>query len=212
MDEHDLEYPSIDALADDYTFFPDLGSFMSGEMLTEHAVAAAAGAGGILIVQNVMDRVDYLADKPVWRAAAEFALGVAGGRLLYPSDGSRTRFAASMGLVGGVAGLGLANLVQIGMAQLQARMAASEESSAGTEGYLRGLGQGTQVVPVPPYYDRYKTSVPRSFRGLSAPQVTQANYFQTQGMAGLGAGEEPDEVDSSEDDLPSIGTWLSGAY
>lgn len=213
---------SIDSLADDYTFFPDLGAFLTPDMLMEHGVAAAAGAGGILITNNVFDRIEYFADKPGYRAAAELLVGIAGGRALYNYNRP-----AAFGLIGGVSGLALASLVQMGLdrmapstadAAAAAQQMQADAAAATTPAGLRALAESTGVVPVPPYYDRYKTSVPTSFRGLAQPMVTGANYFQTKGMAGLGQGEqgsdaEPDDTENVNDaDLPDIGTWLSGAF
>lgn len=214
MASYDMDdLASIDSLADDYTFFPDLGAFLTPDMLMEHGVAAAAGAGGILIANNVFDRIEYFADKPGYRAAAELLVGIAGGRALYNYNRP-----AAFGLIGGVSGLALASLVQMGLD----RMAPAAESSAPpatttAPAGLRALAESTGVVPVPPYYDRYKTSVPTSFRGLAQPMVTGANYFQTKGMAGLGEGEGadalPDDTENVNDaDFPDVGTWLSGAF
>jgi len=211
MADYDMDdFASIGALADDYTFFPDLGAFLTPDMLMEHGVAAAAGAGGILIANNVFDRVEYFADKPGYRAAAELLLGIAGGRALYNYNRP-----AAFGLIGGVSGLALASLVQMGLDRAMAPSEEAAPAAAATPAGLRALAESTGVVPVPPYYDRYKTSVPTSFRGLAQPMVTGANYFQTKGMAGLGQGSdaEPDDTENENDmDLPDVGTWLSGAF
>lgn len=210
MAHYDMDdLASIDALADDYTFFPDLGAFLTPDMLMEHGVAVAAGAGGILIANNVLDRFDYFADKPGYRASLELLFGIAGGRALYNYNKP-----AAFGLIGGVSGLALATLVQMGLDKAMAAVSeeAAPAAAAATAG-LRALAESTGVVPVPPYYDRYKTSVPTSFRGLAQPMVTGANYFQTKGMAGLGEGSEPDDTENENDaDFPDVGTWLSGAF
>lgn len=199
MDD-DLSYPSIDDLAADYEFF---GMNISKEGLMEGGVGLAAGAGGILVVQNVMDRIPFFADKPAWRSVTELGVGVLGGWGLYNYNRP-----AAFALLGGVGGLALASLIQQGMAYVQAQMQAPATTGSGTS----GLGQSTGVTPVAPYYDRYKTSVPRSFRsGLQGEMVTRANYFQTHGMAGLGEGEEaaaPSDDDETETDLPDVGTWI----
>lgn len=214
MAQYDIDdLASIDSLADDYTFFPDLGAFLTPDMLMEHGVAAAAGAGGILIANNVFDRIEYFADKPGYRAAAELLVGIAGGRALYNYNRP-----AAFGLIGGVSGLALASLVQMGLDRMAPAAEAPAAAAATTPAGLRALAESTGVVPVPPYYDRYKTSVPTSFRGLAQPMVTGANYFQTRGMAGLGEGEQgadalPDDTENMNDaDLPDVGTWLSGAF
>ena len=209
MAHYDMDdLASIDALADDYTFFPDLGAFLTPDMLMEHGVAAAAGAGGILIANNVFDRFEFFADKPGYRAAAELLLGIAGGRALYNYNKP-----AAFGLIGGVSGLALASLVQMGLDRAMAAVSEEAPAAAAATAGLRALAESTGVVPVPPYYDRYKTSVPTSFRGLAQPMVTGANYFQTKGMAGLGEGSEPDDTENENDaDFPDVGTWLSGAF
>jgi hypothetical protein len=210
-----LEYASIDDLAEDYEFF-GMGELFTKEMLMEGGVATAAGAGGILITQNVLDRVEYFADKPGWRAAVELAIGLAGGRALYNYNRP-----AAYGLLGGVGGLALATLAQQGLARAQAYMEESTEAAPTEEGAptaglrgargRRGLASAA-VTTVPPYIDRYKVSVPSSFRGtraLAGERVTRADYFQTRGVGD--AGPQVDEEAEAEGEMPEIGTWLMGA-
>ena len=100
-----------------------MGAYITPEMLKQHLTAAAAGAGGILVASKV---VNYLGDmfvkdqagataeqiaknaktRTYVKGASSVILGVLGGRMLY----DRNRDAA-MGLVGGVAGGGLASLL-----------------------------------------------------------------------------------------------------
>lgn len=100
-----------------------MGAYITPEMLKQHLTAAAAGAGGILVASKV---VNYLGDMLVKdqagataeqlaknaknrtyvKGASSVVLGVLAGRMLY----DRNRDAA-MGLVGGVAGGGLASLL-----------------------------------------------------------------------------------------------------
>ena len=47
-------YAPIDALAEDYDFY-GLDAFISPEMIKSSLTSAAAGAGGILVIKNVMD-------------------------------------------------------------------------------------------------------------------------------------------------------------
>ncbi len=205
-----MEYPSIDDLAEDYEFF-GMGDFLTKDMAMEGGVALAASAGGILIAQNVMDRIEYFADKPAWRAAAELATALAGGRGLWNYNR-----AAAIGLLAGLGGLAAANLAQQGLAYAQERMdeAAAPAPVEGLRGRGR-LGESTAVTPVPPYYDRYKTSVPRKFGPGSSPTgVSRANYFQTRGMGGVGESEQAPDGDGENggmDEMPDVGTWLSGS-
>ena len=76
----------------------------------DHGIATAAGAGGILITQEIFNRVDYFADKPAYRAAAELAVGLGVGYGLYRYAGQPAAF----GFLGGVGGLALATLAQSG--------------------------------------------------------------------------------------------------
>lgn len=100
-----------------------MGAYITPEMLKQHLTAAAAGAGGILVASKV---VNYLGDMLVKdqdgasdaqreknaknrtyvKGASSVILGVLAGRMLY----DRNRDAA-MGIVGGVAGGGLASLL-----------------------------------------------------------------------------------------------------
>lgn len=102
-----------------------MGAFITPQMLKEHLTAAAAGAGGILVASKVTNYLgdmlvkdptgsDATADKiesarknrKYVKQVSAIVLGVLGGRMLYDRNPQ-----AAMGLVGGVAGLGLAELV-----------------------------------------------------------------------------------------------------
>ena len=77
---------------------------------------------------------------------------------------------------------------------------------------MYGLNGETEVVPVQPYYDRYKVSVPagtgQAVQGLSGEEVTRANYLQTNG---LGADVSPDgqPLWPQDEETPEVGTWIS---
>ncbi|WP_053230844.1 hypothetical protein [Sandaracinus amylolyticus] len=90
------------------------GPFITGEMLKQKLMAAGAGALGIAVAAKL---VSYVGDavlpeewEPKSRATAKsalaIALGLLGGRALYDTNRD-----AAMGLVGGVAGLGIAQLL-----------------------------------------------------------------------------------------------------
>lgn len=167
---YDMEgYAPIGALAEDYEFF-GLDAFVDPEMLKSHLIAGAAGAGGILAVMNIFDRIDYFADKPKGRALAEFVTGIVGGRLLWQVNRD-----AAMGFVGGVSGAALAGLINQYIAEMP---------SQGTEGLAY-----TEVQQVPAYMKAGRVSVPAGWRGNQAPMsglgrdmVTRANYFQVDGL------------------------------
>jgi hypothetical protein len=122
-DEAMMEYPALESLGMPQDFGPDffgLGQLVSREMLQVKAVAALAGAGGILAVSNALNMINYFADKPRWKAGAAIALGVLGGMGLY-----RVSEAAALGFVGGVAGQGVASLVG-SFANIQSSLGAVE--------------------------------------------------------------------------------------
>jgi len=177
-------YASINDLAEDYEFF-GLDNFVTPEMLQSHLIAAAAGAGGILAVLNIFDRIDYFADKPKAKMLAEAVVGLVGGRALWEVNRD-----AAMGFVGGVTGYSLASLVNQYIAEMQ-----TSSDSNGTEGLAY-----TEVHRVPAYRKLDRVSVPANWGGGRAPSnmaadiVTRANYQQTHGFA-----------DAGED----VGNWIS---
>ncbi|NJN63460.1 MAG: hypothetical protein HC882_00350 [Acidobacteria bacterium] len=98
---------------DGLAMYDDLGNWMSPEILKRHGMAMVGGAGGILVTSYAVQMLDeYLPGD--WEATTRsrtksviaIALGVLGGRLLFDRDRD-----AAMGVVGGVAGLGLAELI-----------------------------------------------------------------------------------------------------
>lgn len=176
-------YAPIEDLAEDYEFF-GLDQFITKDQLQSTGLALAAGAGGILAVMNVMDRIDYFADKPKGRALAEMLIAAVGGRMLWEVNRD-----AAMGFAGGVGGYSLASLINQYIAEMQAENGAEN----GTEGLAY-----TEVQQVPRYMKRGRVSVPanwgggRAPRGMAADVVTRANYQQVHGL------------DEAED----IGSWI----
>ncbi len=176
-------YAPIEDLAEDYEFF-GLGQFITPEMLQSHLTAAAAGAGGILAVTNLMDRIDYFADKPNGKLLTEGLVGILGGRLLWQVNRD-----AAMGFVGGVTGMALANLVQGYINDMQAETAANGNGNGNGNG-TEGLAY-TEVHDVPSYRKLDRVSVPAGWghgrapmSGLGRDIVTRANYMQVDGLEG----------------------------
>jgi len=103
----DMDFPPLEDLGQDFgPLFFGLDQLITPEMMRAHVVSALAGGGGILVTANILERIDWLADKPKAKAGAAILLGILGGRLLW----NQSRDAA-MGLVGGVSGIGVAKLV-----------------------------------------------------------------------------------------------------
>lgn len=93
----------------------DLGAFMSPEMLKESLMSGASGAVGILAVSTLLNKIEqpamFTGENAAmnWRrtkGVAAVAIGVLGGRMIYEKNPM-----AAMGFLGGVAGLGFADLV-----------------------------------------------------------------------------------------------------
>lgn len=222
-----MDHDDIGALAADYEFFGEAAPLMDMNVLKGHGIAALSGMGGALLTEAVfgMDAVDaYFADKPGWRALAQFALGIAGGRAIYHFEGPGSH-AAAYGFVGQVAGSAGAGGAMMLYNQYAAPMVESTTEApvsglgrmrrrnpgrrfyglAGEEvtraNYLQtnGLAGETAVTPVAPYYDRYKVSVPRgsgqAVNGLGSTEVTN------------GAEEQPSWP--QDDESPEVGTWIS---
>ena len=118
-------------------------------------------------------------------------MGVLGGRLLWDMN----RDAAS-GLVGGIAGGSLAELINGYIAEMQA-------NGTGNGTTTEGMGY-TEVKQVPAYMKRGRVSVPaqwghgrapagRQMSGLGRDMVTRADYLQVDGL----------------EDSDNLGGWIS---
>lgn len=119
--DYEKDYPSLEAfeaLGED--FGPDffgLEGLVTKEQLMSHGFAALGGAGGLLAVGSVLNKIDWFADKPKLKLGTAAVVGILGGRLLWfageqpgnPNESS-TRDAA-MGFVGAVTGTALAKLI-----------------------------------------------------------------------------------------------------
>lgn len=87
-----------------------LSGWMDGDMLRNHLMAGLGGAGGILVTSALLSRLPAMSDDATKNSRIKnvlaVAIGVLGGRFIY--DKNRD---VAMGFVGGVAGLGLAQLL-----------------------------------------------------------------------------------------------------
>lgn len=90
----------------------DLGAYLSPEMVKAHLMAGFSGGVGIALVSTLLNEIEkpqMIESDMTWRRTKDvlaIVAGVIGGRVMY----DRNRDAA-MGFVGGVAGLGIADLL-----------------------------------------------------------------------------------------------------
>jgi len=224
------EMEGIGALAADYEFFGEAAPLMDMKVLKGHGIAALAGAGGALLTDALfnMDSVAAFFNgdgttanpaKPGYRALAQLLLGIAGARAIYHFEGPGGHPAA-YGFAGQVAGSAAAGGAMMLYHQYGPQPAAGDGATHGL-GYARrrpmhGLAGETEVVPVQPYYDRYKVSVPvgagSAVMGLSGEEVTRANYLQTNGLGQFGEDAAPAADDQpawpQDEETPDVGTWI----
>jgi len=185
-------YAPIDGLAEDYEFFGlgGMADVLSMENLQRGGIALAAGAGGILITANVLDRIEYFADPANMklRYAAEAAVAIVGGGLLYAANP-----AAGIGWAGGVGGAALAHIIAGYIAEM-------DTGNGNGDTTTEGMGY-TEVHNQPPYMRAGAVSVPRGWGHGRAPLgrdlVTQANYRQIAGADELA-------------DVEELSTWIGG--
>lgn len=229
-----MDHEDIGALAADYEFFGEAADLMDMRVLKGHGIAAIGGMGGALLTEAVfgMDSVRNFFDgdgtaesppKPGWRALAQLALGIVGGRVIYHFEGPGSHPAA-YGFVGQVAGSAGAGGAMMLYHQYAAPDAAETTTETGVQGLGRyrrrrraggrfyGLNGETEVTPVAPYYDRYKVSVPqgsgRAVQGLHGEEVTRANYLQTNGLGQTDASSDGQPAWPMDEETPDVGTWI----
>lgn len=184
MSKHEMEFPPLEALREDFgpEFFGLNEWIPSMRDVQELGVGALAAAGGILVTANVIERIEFFADKPNGKAAAAIGIGLLGGFAL-----SRVSPDAGKGLAAGVAGMGIAKLVA---------------NLAGVPGGLAGFG-AAEVTPTPGY--QYFSPTRGAVRGLDA-QLERAfarDVVSEDDPYSLAAAEVTD------DRLP-LGSWLNG--
>lgn len=96
-----------------------LGSWIDMEMVKDSLIASGAGAATLLAgtygIDMLMEKVDFLnpadpANKKRVKGVLQIALGIAVGSQIYDAN-DRMRSAASMGIIGGLGAVGMANIL-----------------------------------------------------------------------------------------------------
>lgn len=152
----------------------DLGAYLTPEMVKEHLMAGLSGGAGILLVSTLLSKIDkpeMIESNMTWRRVKDgiaIVAGVLGGRMIYEKNRD-----AAMGFVGGVAGLGMADLIA-SFVNTDGQPATVRTSLAG--GYLSGGDLASLEAAVSQAYPAWR---PESLSGtvaqtreLSAPVVS----------------------------------------
>lgn len=154
----------------------DLGAFLSPEMLKDHLFSGASGAIGILAVSTLLNKIEqpamFTGENAAmnWRRTkdvAAIAIGVLGGRALYENSPR-----AGMGFVGGVAGLGFADLIA---SFINDPAAAPTVRTSLAGGHLSGGDLAMLEAAVSQSYPAWQSSLNGTVaqsQQLSAPMVT----------------------------------------
>lgn len=152
----------------------DLGAFLTPEMVKEHLMAGFSGGVGIALVSTVLNKIEkpeMIESEMTWRRVKDgiaIVAGVLGGRMIYEKNRD-----AAMGFVGGVAGLGMADLIA-SFVNTEGQPATIRTSLAG--GYLSGGDLSALEAAVSQAYPAWRpealSGTVAQTRDLSAPMVT----------------------------------------
>ena len=162
--------------------FGDFGSFLDGQMVKDALVASAAGGVAVLAGAAALNKLLGMEWMPqmikdnrkVVKGVGLIALGVVGGRMLY--DRNRE---ASMGVLGGMGALGMANLLNAAIDKLSPGNAVSlEGDDSQDESLLSNYDNMAALASLE------ATSVQESagaFSGFSDPTVTPEQLMGFEG-------------------------------
>lgn len=152
----------------------DLGALLDPEAIKSHLMSGASGGVGILLVATLLNKIEkpsMFETDMAWRRTKDviaIAAGVLGGRVMYEKNRD-----AAMGFVGGVAGLGFADLIasfvndETGPAMVRTTLAGGHLSG----GELRALEAAVSQA-YPAWQPQLAGTVTQTAE-LSAPVVSQ---------------------------------------
>jgi len=166
----DMDFPPLEDLGED--FGPDffgLGQMVDPEMLRTAGVSLLASAGSQLLGANVLERIDWFADKPKAKAGTAVLAGLVLGRLLWNTSPDR---AAAIGALAGLGGMGVSRLIG-DVAEIPHSLGAAEvtrtpmyEFFSPTRGDVRGMPPRQLAQPIVEGDD------PFAVNGLGEDEVT----------------------------------------
>lgn len=159
-----MQYDDMDGLE-----YGDLGGFIDMEMLKDTLVAGIAGGGALMLTSYVnnmlVEKVDFLQRddenmQKVQTGAVQVVVGLVAGRAML--DYSRE---AAMGIIGGLAAVGVANIVNGFL-----KDKAIPFSGMDDESLLSDYGDGMEALAA--LETTGVTTAPGAFQGLGDPTVT----------------------------------------
>lgn len=172
-----MEFAAYDDMSGlEFGDYEGLGAFINADMIKEALIASTAGGGAILAATfGVKKLSDMIAlptkvPNPLLRAgitsAATFFVGLAAGRGLYEYNRE-----AAMGIVGGLGGLAMANLLDAAIAQMTGgtRMISALGDS---DMPLSAYGDDDGMAALAALDTTGITSAPGAFHGFADPSVT----------------------------------------
>ena len=166
--------------------YEGLDQFLNAEMIKEALLASVAGGGAILLtsygVRKAVEKIDFinqiqdpLAKAAVTSAIAFFA-GLAGGRMLYEYNRE-----AAMGVIGGVGGIAMANLIDAAIAKFTGNERMGIGLGDGDESLLSAYNDQEGMEALASLEATGVTSAPGAFQGFADSSVTPEALMGLQG-------------------------------
>lgn len=147
------------------------------EMLKEAVLAGSAGGGAMLLtaygVRELTARVDMIGniENPLAKAAVTsgiaFIVGIAAGRGMYEYNRE-----AAMGIVGGVGGMAMANLIDAAISQFRGTERMGIGLGDADESLLAGYDDVDGTEALAALETTGVSTAPGAFQGLADPTVT----------------------------------------
>lgn len=166
--------------------YEGLDQFLNAEMIKEALLASVAGGGAILLttygVRKAVEKIGFInqIQDPLAKAAVTsglaFIVGLAGGRMLYEYNRE-----AAMGVIGGVGGIAMANLIDAAIAKFTGNERMGIGLGDGDESLLSAYSDQEGMEALAALESTGVTSAPGAFQGFADPSVTPEALMGLQG-------------------------------
>ena len=170
----------------DYEGVDGLDGFLNAEMIKEALLASVAGGGAVLLtsygVRMAAEKIPFInqIQDPLLKAAVTsgiaFFTGLAGGRMLYEYNRE-----AAMGVIGGVGGLAMANLLDAAISKFTGNARMGIGLGEGDESLLSDYDDQEGMEALAALEATGVTSAPGAFQGFADPSVTPEALMGLQG-------------------------------